>query len=961
MSEQLYKLSPHRDLQCYFLTPSAIAAISGASDTGFTISGTWRQQFDWAVVEWNRDNVFEHPSLRYLPDGDLSGLKLTYQETRTNCFPVESNLFPTVDWPNLRIWAADSTGVEQVYYVPLQQYSTPVSGTYQCASAVMTVAGTPTAFDTVGICMPVPFTDSTGTYPEQHYYYQVGQGDQLSDVAAKLAAVINQQSQGFTASSNGASIVLTWVGTGLNAGKTGSNGNRITVYGFANAGATEYWSTPTATLSGGQFPSTYQIALDFASLSGYTQDQSGNHFPVAAIPTKKVRKIRWTWAPDLQPGSFVRTEFSVAVTNWTVTGENRAYFVAGLGSRRIEDDDPSVEYSANDWVTEGPGNYSGSRISVTSRQGATCTIAYTEAAPHQLFLGSRLLAPGPTVNISIDGQQPLAFNLNVSGEDVLVRLPLGTLSAGTHTVVLTHMGPDSNCSLYFDFLEIAYPTADLPDVPPQPQLALATDWDTYHSQSLPAERTAWMINKLGFTGRVNHYAGALWFYELVLTGHVYNSATITFNQNGTQNAGYAQLFVGPAGAMSTITHLVLPDDTAATVAQALANLINQGFTAVWASASGKQLTITQRALTPWANQPDAPPELFVFASFGGNSNFTASTNATIPLAGGVPGAPYDGSLNSTWTPVTYYWRTDMTAIPAINRAARDWSRAYFTALGGYATDVVAAFSTELKNADPNTAAGLAQCRSDGTPVIVNTPAVMTNFSPAVIDFWKRVYLDMANLQAEAGLTPYLQSGEVQWWYYPWNVQGEQPVSMPFYDAYTQGQFRAKYGTDMQVVTSNTADPRQYPNEAAFLPAVIGAATAEIRSALQAQFPGARYEVLYPVDTNDTPLNKLVNFPKSDWIPANLTCLKTESFTFTGSSNLDQSIYSMSVSAAEGFPNSQRSHLVGIGDSHTVWQKEVNIAQSEGMESVVLFALDQYCLIGYPPPPFGQLGRTGRQG
>jgi hypothetical protein len=75
MAEQIYKLSPHRDLQCFFLTPSAIAAMSQASENGFTLSGSWRQQFDWAVVEWNRDNVYEHPALRYLPDGDLSGIQ----------------------------------------------------------------------------------------------------------------------------------------------------------------------------------------------------------------------------------------------------------------------------------------------------------------------------------------------------------------------------------------------------------------------------------------------------------------------------------------------------------------------------------------------------------------------------------------------------------------------------------------------------------------------------------------------------------------------------------------------------------------------------------------------------------------------------------------------------------------------------------------------------------------------
>jgi len=40
-------------------------------------------------------------------------------------------------------------------------------------------------------------------------------------------------------------------------------------------------------------------------------------------------------------------------------------------------------------------------------------------------------------------------------------------------------------------------------------LTLATDWDTDHCLALPAERTAWLIKTLGFTGRANHYVGAL--------------------------------------------------------------------------------------------------------------------------------------------------------------------------------------------------------------------------------------------------------------------------------------------------------------------------------------------------------------------------------------------------------------------------------------------------------------------
>src|SRR5947209_18052495 len=111
MPEQLFKLSPDRDLQCYFFTPSAVAAMSGASAAGFTLSGKWRQQFDWAVVEWNRDNVFEHPSLRVLPDGDLSGLVLSYEEARAGCVRIQSNRYPVVDWPNLRLWTEDGARV----------------------------------------------------------------------------------------------------------------------------------------------------------------------------------------------------------------------------------------------------------------------------------------------------------------------------------------------------------------------------------------------------------------------------------------------------------------------------------------------------------------------------------------------------------------------------------------------------------------------------------------------------------------------------------------------------------------------------------------------------------------------------------------------------------------------------------------------------------------------------------
>src|ERR1700722_20797952 len=173
----MQKLTPNRDLQCYFYQPSAIAVLSGTSATGFTLSGTWRQQFDWAVVEWNRDNVFEHPALRNLPDGDMTGVVLSYTETRTNCIPLDSLWFPTVDWPYLRIWS-DAGGAETIYQVPLKKYAL-AAGSYVAATAQFELQGSPTALDYIELA-----------WLDQHFNYQVTSSDTLATAVNGLAYAI---------------------------------------------------------------------------------------------------------------------------------------------------------------------------------------------------------------------------------------------------------------------------------------------------------------------------------------------------------------------------------------------------------------------------------------------------------------------------------------------------------------------------------------------------------------------------------------------------------------------------------------------------------------------------------------------------------------------------------------------------------------------------------------------------
>jgi hypothetical protein len=227
-------------------------------------------------------------------------------------------------------------------------------------------------------------------------------------------------------------------------------------------------------------------------------------------------------------------------------------------------------------------------------------------------------------------------------------------------------------------------------------------------------------------------------------------------------------------------------------------------------------------------------------------------------------------------------------------------------------------------------------------VILNTPALQTNFSPASTAFWKQAYLDLATLLSQAGQVPYLQFGEVQWWYYP-NSSG-----MPYYDAYTTSTFAATYGRPMQVFTNSSVSPALYPQEAAFLPGLVGAFTSAVMSFVRQAYPNAKFEVLYPPDTNNTPLNAAVNLPSS-WNAATLDCLKTENFTYTGGRNLDLAKGSIVLPMQMGFARAKSSHLVGITGYTTPWEKETRLSLGQNLESVVLFALDQFCLMNGPVP------------
>jgi hypothetical protein len=385
---------------------------------------------------------------------------------------------------------------------------------------------------------------------------------------------------------------------------------------------------------------------------------------------------------------------------------------------------------------------------------------------------------------------------------------------------------------------------------------------------------------------------------------------------------------------TAFSRLTITTDTPASIAQSFAYLINNGSTGVRASVFSNILTITARALGTTGNA-------ITLSASPTTGGFQATASAAT-LTGGV-----DGN-----------WITDTAATPRINRAARDWHRSYFAALDSLGIASTAAFSTELSHGDPSETAAIAQRYPDNTAVLLNTPAIQTNFSPVAIDYWKQVYLDMAQLQVEAGVTPWLQFGEVQWWYFP-QPSPPAPVSsgMTFYDAYTTSTFQAMHGRPMHVFLTNDDSIDGYEDEVELLSGLIGDYTQAIRSFVLATYPDTRFEVLYPHDVNDHVVTRAVNYPELDWTPANFDILKTENFLYTGDRKMNKAVESIRFPQEKGFTPATSAHLIGVLFASEPWMMERILTERENLESTVFWAFDQFSMIGYKLPLRGGLRRS----
>ena len=795
-----------------------------------------------------------------------------------------------------------------------------------------------------GIQGPVTVSSSDGSAPATLV------GFSASDVTTNLATQINQTDWtqhgpvSLSAVANGNQLTIT--------AAPGADGNAVSMYEL-HTDSNLYFSPSTLQLGGGSSDNVkWHITIDFGKL-GWTD----------------VTKAWLTFAPALSnSAAYTTTEWSVNVTNWTVTDPNgvRPLKVAGPGSLRLEEDDPWVT-RAGYW--EDP-SLADPKVSAYWSMGRAIRSAYSQyetrtltiethcQSTHDIYLGTWLDSNCGIVQATLDGGNPVQLDCYGSGTLVRRRM-FQNVAAGNHTVVFSMTGNKNASSqgwyFYFDFVECAVLT-DVPDAPEtRTDVGLATDYDTDNTYKLSPQRLIWNLQKLGLVGEIDHYCGVFWWNQRKASGGNYPSATISFGSSwASQEVGWVNIggtySNGQITGGTAIGKTVFAADTPETIAQHMAFFINATLVGVWAAANGATLTITCRSTgSNWTYS-------LVTQTNSAAGTITVSNGTTYVVSGQTFTTSPDLQTNS----VAPTWVIDPAASQPLNRAIRDWHADYFAARKAAGIGVVVSFSQELVNPpdDPSGGAVWIQRYQDGTPATTATGfgglnSSMSAFGTPVENYMASVYAEMAGLMATAGLQPRLQFGEVLWWY----IVEAGGSGMAFYDVDTAAAALAGLGRPLATFRTANDDPsiNGYA-DANFLRGRLGNYVAGVQAAVLSQVPAAVFELLWPLDVNDPTACRLlryVNLPPA-WqarAGSGFDTFLCEGFQYAGIDfNLD------AAQACAGYPFTvlswDRAHcryLEGWYNPAWPWAREFQAAQRTGVPLIKFWAYDHLCLYGWPLP------------
>ncbi|MFN3323410.1 MAG: hypothetical protein ACK5AZ_07940 [Bryobacteraceae bacterium] len=909
MAETIYKLQPTRTMHLRgFDRRGAAAAFHSASETGFTVSGVFRDAADFAVlVLWDADNFFEHPSMRYLPDLDFSGMVLDFDLSYTNLQWVESLKYPSIDWPYLDYIKADGTSGK----ITLRDCITSRTGR-TAATRTWTVNGACQQWDRVTLWfqnyafdyivpgkLSITFTfwwaDQGTTVSlvlgSNTYNYTVATpgGETGAQIAGALAAAAaSDPNANADASSNtvvvtpkantGASITCSATWNGADTLWVAQNPTEVVAASLRQQINTVSWPVGTPvklsasgsgadiviTANGGTYGSaadgnfvrlyeqhkTETMYLTPAGTNALTGglDPSVAHFRLdfSALGLTQVRQLWLTFAPKLPNGAaYADQEWSAVFSNWTVSDpqSKRALKVAGPSSVKVNSKDDWVSYSGGGWAEEA-GWYAGGYARRSSAAGDSVRVRYACQFTHDVWIGTSLYRDRGRVDVKFDGVLLADY--------------------------LDCYAPDEPPVLTRRRVKQAVPAGEhVVEIIVRSDRNSQSTGNYFYFDYLQAVVAADVPNP---TATYSNVSPALDYdtdhtYKLPPQRVVWNLDKMGFH--GDVNEYVGVFWWNQRRRISGNFHAVTVTFSETWGDQGVAWLQFGG--TYQGDPNG---TLLGKTCFP-ADTTDSIAAHFaayinvtfvgVWASASGNVLTITTHSPTYDFTfwawadgtyGQVGTVDVSGDLRQG---VEGTWQIDAAATPVLNRAARDWHEDFFQEIAAKGWTATAAFSMELVDPppdDPGAGEVWAARFRDNTPVLTATgfgglSSTHCAFVQKVSDYQKQAYKEMAGLMAAAGLTPWLQFGEFVWWFFTnYDANANPAGGMAFYDADTAAAATASLGRPLATFLTPTDDPavNGYA-DANFLRQRIKDHCDAISGFVKATYPNAKFEILWPYDVN----------------------------------------------------------------------------------------------------------------
>lgn len=870
-----------------------VASINNASQTGFTVSGYFSDLADFVTLYlFDTDDTFGHLyTSRYLPTTDLTDVVVDFDLAIVNCFYPGSSKFQSVFQGALQWIKPDSSNSGGS--PPALSLSSPTGGV--AASCTITLGGFPSIFDRVQIIylgntifdFIEDATDTISTIINRtsaNLNGYLGLVKQINNANAADPTLVP-----FTATGTSTTIVIT--STSINSD---GNGIQFCCLQKLSSGGTTI-SPGNAKMVNGVDPASVHVTIDFSSLGLETLQQAW----LTIAPPQPYDST----GSDQSVQAFSKLNFSYTISNIVLTDPNSLcpLSVSGLGSVVVDSRNVWTTYGGSGW-SQIEGDYHRGFAQQSANIGDTVTINYSCQYTHDLYLGTVLGTSGAQFSITLDGSSISGLDLyfvNLA-PNVCRRKIASAVAAGNHTVVFTvASGTGSIC--IFDFLQASIATSPTAATP-LANISAACDFDTDQTYKISPARLSYIFTTLGFAGTLDFYSGVFFAHTRRRRGGNFLSCTVTiagypFN-TGTGFGDGDAVFItfGTGLGATTVGAACYPADTVSTIAQRLVNAINGTFVGVWAAASSGVITVTNLS----------PINGFVISVSPGSSALATITLSGVLLIGGSGGGnegiwEIDPTLSTPLNKGFTDYLTDFAAVfsaasisfvvafsqellapPDANTSGGAWIQRFSdgttvltdTEFGSWGTGYVEAVSGSGTITIQQTGHGyisgyVVSIAGSGTyPVtvvdsnhftIVGSASIgdevqaelqtsQCNFNPSTFTAYSvKVYEQAAALLSAAGIaTPWLQFGEIGWWFFA----GGSGPSMAYYDAYTSAAATAALSRSLaNFVTPNDAPSVNSFADANFLVGLLQTHCHAIATAVLAATASTLFEMLFPYDVN----------------------------------------------------------------------------------------------------------------